>query len=655
MTAMQFDIMTLSVLQGTAWMVFALTTFVMARVHPKEAHLRDWTLGALLCLVGSVAHAVSQPALLFVSTVVGNTLLCVGGAVLYVALRGLLGQSRPLWVPWMVLCVGAPLLAWGTYVQPSFSYRVVVVSLLFAAPLAASVWAVWRNPQTRRRGPLQWVNGLMLLVLAGGTAVFTWRTLYAAYNLAEIKSIFASSPLYAAPYLWCILYNVWLPIAIALTVSERLQRDLTTARDVADAHNKAKSRFLATMSHEIRTPMNGMLGMAQLLQQPAMDAAARQEAAQIIVDSGGALLTLLNDILDLSKIEAGKIELTPAPFAPHRLVREVETLFAQSAHDKGLRLHATWTGSPGSTYVADAMRLRQMLSNLTSNAVKFTRRGEVHIEARALAQTATGAVLEFAVADTGIGLSAEQGSRLFKPFAQADDSITREYGGSGLGLSIVRQLARSMGGDAGFDSQPGQGARFWFSVQVGVSWPHGTPSQPETANPSASLSSTLTPTPTSPPQPLPTHHSATVLVAEDNAINRVVITALLERMGLTPLMAEDGHQAAEQLAQLQVSRMAPALVLMDMQMPVLDGLAATERIRAWESAHHHARVPIVALTANAYAEDRHRCLAAGMDDFLAKPVNYAQLQALVARWIPARSSVEPDPVFGRPDAGRPPV
>ena len=609
---MEFDIRTLAVLQGMAWVVFALTTLVMAREHPKEkAHLRDWTLGAMMCLLGSILHAVGSQAPPFVPLIAGNLLLCVGGGVLFLGLRGLLGQSRPRWVPGAVLCFGAPLLLWFTYVQPSFTARVVVVSLLLAAPLAASAWAVLQSEQTRKSGRLQWINWLMLLV-------------YAAYNLAESKSIFASSPMYAAPYLWCILYNVWLPIAIALTVSERLQRDLALARDRADAHNQAKSRFLATMSHEIRTPMNGILGMAQILQQPTMDAPARQAAAQIIVQSGETLLTLLNDILDLSKVEAGQIELAPVPFQPHQLVREMESFFSEGARNKGLRLLSGWSGPQDASYSADTLRLRQMVSNLVGNAIKFTRTGEVRVEAREIEQTGESAVLEFAVTDTGIGLSAEQIARLFTPFSQADSSITREYGGTGLGLSIVRRLARLMGGDAGVQSQLGQGARFWFRVQVGRG--AALAAKPAPALPEAA---------TQPPIAL----GVTVLVAEDNAINRMVITAMLERIGLTPVVTEDGQQAAQALERLCHNHTPPALVFMDVQMPVLDGLATTRRIRDWERVHDHPRVPIIALTADAYAEDRQRCESAGMDDFLAKPVSFSQLQALVDRWLTAETPV----------------
>ena len=632
---MEFDIRTLSILQAMAWVMFALTTLVMARVHPKEAHLRDWTISAALCLLGSALQAMSQPTPTITSTIFGNMFLCMGGSMSLVALRGLLGQRRPRWLPWAALFISLLILLWSTYVQPSFTVRVAVVSFSFAAPLTAAAWSLWRSEQTHEPGRLRWVNRMTMVVFASGAGVFAWRFLISTYHLHNANYVYASGLLYAAPYLWGILYNIWLPVAITLTVSERLQRDLALARDRADADNEAKSRFLATMSHEIRTPMNGILGMAQMLQQPTMDTPARQEAAQIIVQSGQTLLTLLNDILDLSKVEAGKFELTPVPFQPHQVVREIESLFSASAHDQRLHLLSGWTGSPHASYTADATRLRQMLSNLVGNAIKFTPQGEVRIEAHEVAQTGAGTVLEFAVTDTGIGLSEKQIAGLFKPFSQADNSITRDYGGSGLGLSIVRRLARLMGGDAGVQSQPGQGARFWFRVQVGVApAPASVPVSAPVFAPvfaPASTPTDVTVRPTANP-------STTVLVAEDNAINRVVITAMLERLGLTPVIAEDGQQAAQTLEQLQRSGHPPALVLMDMQMPVLDGLAATQRIRAWEKTHHHPRVPVIALTANAYAEDRERCLGVGMDDFLAKPVNFEKLKALTDEWMQAHTS-----------------
>lgn len=250
---------------------------------------------------------------------------------------------------------------------------------------------------------------------------------------------------------------------------EASQADLLKAKEAAESANIAKSRFLATMSHEIRTPMKGVLGMAQLLlMDETMDDADRKEYAQTIYNSGQTLLALLNDILDLSKVEAGKMELSSAPFDPRQLIDETLRLFAPAAREKGLSIAAEWRGPPGIRYAADVARLRQMLGNLAGNAIKFTSAGFVRIEAAVVRETAQRAWLEFSVSDSGIGLSPEQQTRLFQPFSQADSSTTRQYGGTGLGLSIVRSLAQLMDGTVGVESQPGKGSRFWFRVGVGL-------------------------------------------------------------------------------------------------------------------------------------------------------------------------------------------
>jgi signal transduction histidine kinase len=294
--------------------------------------------------------------------------------------------------------------------------------------------------------------------------------------------------------------------------------ELQKSEAAAAAANRAKSDFLATMSHEIRTPMNGILGMAQLLLMPDTDTKERIDYARTILNSGEVLLALLNDILDISKIEAGKVELERAVFDPGQVLRETAALFAQGARLKGLVIDTHW-GDPGKRYRADPMRLSQMLSNLVSNALKFSERGHIRIEGSELRRDGNEALLMFAVSDTGIGISREHQAVLFTPFAQVDVSTTRRHGGTGLGLSIVRSLARLMGGDVGVESEPGHGARFWFSIRA-ASIQAGEESRHETASSKVGFGETAM-------LLNPATRSGCVLVVDDNPINRMVAEAML--------------------------------------------------------------------------------------------------------------------------------
>ncbi len=396
-------------------------------------------------------------------------------------------------------------------------------------------------------------------------------------------------------------------LALVRTLAQRETTviEMSCLKTEAEAANLAKSRFLATMSHEIRTPINGILGMAQLLLMPKTGEPERQEFTRTILTSGQSLLNLLNDILDLSKIEAGKVVLEPAVFESEQLMREICHLFSGSAASKELGLDAVWHGEAGQRYRADAYRLRQMLSNLVSNAVKFTARGAVTVEGREIADQGDGVVLEYSVRDTGIGIADDKQRELFQPFAQADSSTTREFGGTGLGLSIVHSLSRLMGGDAGVESTLGQGSRFWFRIRAervakGEESRSGERPQPTGAVPSG----------------------LQVLVVEDNAVNRKVIESLLVKLALKVSHAHDGQQAVDAVTGGAV----PDVILMDIQMPVMDGLQATRMIRAWERQSARGQpIPIVAMTANAFESDRQECLAAGMNAFLSKPYRFEAL------------------------------
>ena len=395
--------------------------------------------------------------------------------------------------------------------------------------------------------------------------------------------------------------------------------ELVRARQAAETASLAKSQFLATMSHEIRTPMNGILGMAQILLSPGITDVQRQEYAHIIIKAGQTLLALLNDMLDLSKIEAGKLLIEPVPIDLAQHVQDLKALFEESAWGKGLIIEARWHGGTASHFQIDPHRLRQMLSNLIGNAIKFTSHGEIQIDAHEVERDGNHSVLEFSVSDTGIGIPPEKLGQLFQPFSQADSSTTREYGGSGLGLSIVRSLAELMDGSVGVDNLPGQGSRFWFRIRaerLDIQPP------PDDGDSQPAKVCAL---------------SGKVLVVDDNGTERKVIAALLGKLGLSATLASDGREAVDAVTR----GTPPDLVLMDCQMPDVDGYTATEHIRTWERRNGRAPLPIIALTASAFDEDLQHSMRVGMNDFLTKPVPLDTLQTVLAKWLPGTSVIPP--------------
>ena len=397
---------------------------------------------------------------------------------------------------------------------------------------------------------------------------------------------------------------------VDLAARKAQEIELRKTKEAAESAAIAKSAFLANMSHEIRTPMNAIIGLASLLQRQAGDPQQADKLTKI-VDAGQHLLAIINAILDLSKIEAGKFTLEQKPLQIDALVANVVAMLSERAREKQLQLSSELPPLPRGLR-GDGTRIEQALLNYAGNAIKFTAAGHVKIRVQLLEEDTEGARLRFEVNDSGIGIPPEAMPRLFSSFEQADNTTTRKYGGTGLGLAITRKLAELMGGEAGAESTPGVGSTFWFTVRLArdgtTHCPQVHPAQDDAG------------------ECLKRRYAGTrVLVAEDNEINREVAAAILEDVDMVVDMAVDGAQAVDLVAHNDYS-----LVLMDMQMPNLDGLDASREIRKLPQG---ARLPIIAMTANAFSEDRQRCVDAGMDDFISKPVMPEALYERLLKWL----------------------
>jgi len=500
---------------------------------------------------------------------------------------------------------------WGALLSKAVSAN----SVLGGAVQAAMIVALWRH------------GGEIPHVFALTTAFIG-----AAYVLLQYYADLKLFRLLLAPYVVTLLYIAWsagndmgwppraavaiLAGAVSLTnfffLSRRLlDRSRTALRQArqraqegefaAEAANAAKSTFLATMSHEIRTPLNGVLGMAQAMASDELSDRQRDRLS-VVHGSGEALLAILNDVLDLSKIEAGKLELEQMEFELADVARGAYSAFTALANKKGLSFALDIEGARG-RYLGDPTRLRQILYNLISNALKFTEQGEIRVAARR-----DGEILQISVADTGVGIAPESLTKLFAKFDQLDSSTTRRFGGTGLGLAICRELAQLMDGEIGVESELGLGAKFtvrvplrWIGEEKQLSSPVEAPAeQPEIA--------------------------LRVLAAEDNAVNQLVLKTLLHQMGVDPHVVDNGQQAVEAWETGEWD-----VILMDIQMPVMDGLTATAAIRNREADTGRPRTPIIALTANAMAHQVDQYILAGMDGHVAKPIQAVELFTTLTR------------------------
>ncbi|MCB1244471.1 MAG: ATP-binding protein [Verrucomicrobiales bacterium] len=406
-------------------------------------------------------------------------------------------------------------------------------------------------------------------------------------------------------------------IAVVRSVVSSLRKKISAleaANKEVSAALKAKDEFIAIVSHEIRTPLNGIIGMLNVL----MDSEMTEEQAghfQMVQDSASQLLTILNDVLDYSKLKSRKIRLEKRVFDPEQLVVKVLRTFAGAADEKKISLEYTVGENLPSQVEGDEMRIGQVLSNLVGNAIKFTEKGKVHINAMLLESKGDRSMLRFKISDTGMGIPLDRQQRMFEPFTQQDASISRRFGGTGLGLAISKSLVQQMGGEIWAESVVGEGTVFRFTVEIGEVEPPAktgvVAALPQRGgSPFASLASYR-------------GNGRRILLAEDNPVNQKVARLTLEKLGYHPIIAENGRQAVEIAAAEEFD-----IILMDLTMPELDGLEATKEIRKLNNGSAHAR--IIAMTGHVFDDDRERCLQAGMDDYISKPVDLADLQRALA-------------------------
>lgn len=454
--------------------------------------------------------------------------------------------------------------------------------------------------------PLYYTQGITKIV----TALVSVAT--AIYLLPKLKHIMALPDLGK-------LTQINTALAQEIVSRRQSEASLRQSQELALQAQKTQAAFLANMSHEIRTPMNGVLGTLDLL----LDTELKPEQLQLAAASkrsAASLLSLLNDILDISKVESGQLTLRHSPLELAHVFADVEAALAFDANSKGIELLCPAGLVPKATYLGDSVRMRQILLNLVGNAIKFTDVGHVKVVCQEVSRTAQQTVLEFTVKDTGIGIAPEHQKNLFKRFTQVDNSSTRRAQGSGLGLAIVKELVALMGGQVRLHSEPGRGTEIVFSLKLGLPADSGQMKGDETIETTPGTDTATAPT--------VQQFNGKVLVVEDAAMNQMVVCKVLERLGLASKVANNGQEAIDLLAQEQFD-----LVLMDGQMPVMDGYEATAMIRSGSVPGINPNIPVVALTAHAMVGEDKKCLDAGMNDYLTKPLDRAKLIEVLGKYL----------------------
>ena len=456
------------------------------------------------------------------------------------------------------------------------------------------------------------VGGLDWYRQHGLTSTYTTPVI-ADGQVVAVLSLNGRRPFRFSAYDYSLLDGLVAQAAAAIR-NARLFAAERSASQAARAADRAKSEFLTVISHEIRTPLNGIIGSAELLLDGSLTTEQR-DLVMTVSTSGEMLLAIVNDVLDFANADAGRLDLESLVLEPAHLIRGVVEICRPSAQAKGLALTTEIDPSLPPTAIGDPGRISQVLANLVNNAVKFTSVGQINVGARAAGVSEDGLLLEVTVRDTGIGITPEVQRTLFEAFVQADSSTTRRYGGTGLGLAISRRLVEIMGGEIDVTSEAGRGSTFRFTVRLGLT--------PEAA---AAARRSRPPVEAPEPPPAPTGR-ARLLLVEDNAMNQRVVTLMTDRLGYDLDVVTDGRAAIEAVA----GETRYDLILMDCHLPELDGFEATRLIRELDG--ERGQTPIVALTASAYASDRQKCLDAGMNDFLAKPITFALFASTLNRWL----------------------